>query len=268
MENSNNRHTITTMENNQNDLKCMPRNGKTSFLNSYALHVKRLMTFIAITSTTINMWGQTPTPGTTVETRELKPFDLVYVSRGINVTIVEADQHKAEIHITNAPASDVIIEQKGRLLEIRMRARINTNVSVNVYIYMDELRKASAFTGASIFSEGVIKTDELILESATDGLIQLSVDVNRLVMNASASRMEIKGSARSGDITASAGARLLASNLEIRESQVRANSGANAQVHVTHGLTARAATGARIQYKGEPTVIDVHTSTGGRVEKF
>ncbi|GAO28735.1 hypothetical protein [Geofilum rubicundum] len=63
-----------------------------------------------------------------VESRQLAPFENLKVSRGINVTLVEGDAPKAEIHIKNAPIDDVLLEQSNKDLTIRMRARIYKDV--------------------------------------------------------------------------------------------------------------------------------------------
>src|SRR5690606_23759850 len=79
-----------------------------------------------------------------VETRELAPFENLKVSRGINVTLVEGLSPKAEIHIQNAPVDDVLLEQSNKDLTIRMRARFNKDVAINVYLYYQNIQEITA----------------------------------------------------------------------------------------------------------------------------
>ncbi len=201
-----------------------------------------------------------------VETRELAPFENLKVSRGINVTLVEGLSPKAEIHIQNAPVDDVLLEQSNKDLTIRMRSLINKDVAINVYLYYQNINEITVSSGASVFSENVLETDFLKLETGTDASIQLEIEVNKLEASASASRIELMGSAELMDINATTGGRFLGANLESKDTKIRANTGASAQVWVTEKINARAGSGASVEYTGSPAKVEVHTSLGGKVE--
>jgi hypothetical protein len=201
-----------------------------------------------------------------VETRQLAPFENLKVSRGINVTLVEGLSPKAEIHIQNAPVDDVLLEQSNKNLTIRMRSLINKDVAITVYLYYQNIHKITASSGASVYSENVLETDFLKLETGTDASIQLEVEVNQLEASASASRIELMGSAQSMDMNATTGGRFLGANLESKVTTIKANTGASAQVWVTEKINARAGSGASVEYTGNPAKVEVHTSLGGKVE--
>jgi hypothetical protein len=203
-----------------------------------------------------------------VETRQLAPFENLRITRGINVTLVEGEAPKAEIHIKNAPIDDVLLEQSNKDLTIRMRARIYKDVAVNVYLYYQNINEITVSSGASVYSDDVLETNFLKLETGTDASIQLEIEVNKLEASASASRIELMGSAQSIDLNASTGGRFLGANLESKTASIRTNTGARAQVWVTEKLDARAGSGARVEYTGNPPKVEVHTSLGGKVEKI
>jgi hypothetical protein len=228
--------------------------------------MKQLFLFTALILMSLPFLAQEQTNGIVIQTRELAPFDQLRVSRGINVTLVEGENPKAEIHIENTDPEDVIIEQKNKVLTIRMRTRIYRDVAVNVYLTYQTIREISAGTGGSVYSEDVLEGDQLKLEAGADASIQLEVEVNKIVANASTARIELTGSADYIDVNVSTGGRFLGANLESREGNVRANTGANAQVWVTEKLEARAGSGARVEYTGDPSKLEVRTSLGGRVE--
>ncbi len=230
--------------------------------------MRKLFFILAILWMSLPLMAQdeTATAEAVVETRQLAPFENLKVSRGINVTLVEGVAPKAEIHIQNAPIDDVLLEQSNKDLTIRMRARIYKDVAVNVYLYYQNINEITASSGASVYSEDLLETDFLKLETGTDASIQLEIEVNKLEASASASRIELMGSAQSMDINATTGGRFLGANLESKVTKIRANTGASAQVWVTKNLSARAGSGASIEYTGDPAKVEVHTSLGGRIE--
>ncbi|TCO09195.1 head GIN domain-containing protein [Natronoflexus pectinivorans] len=203
-----------------------------------------------------------------VETRQLAPFETLRVARGINVTLVEGEKPKAEVHIMNADPEDVLIEQSNKDLTIRMRTRIYRNMAVNVYLYYQNIKEISAGTGGSVYSDDVIEAKRLVLDAGTDASIQFEIEVDHLEVSASAGRVEVMGTANTIDVNLSTGGRFNGANLETKKAKVRANTGAGAEVWVTEELEARAASGARIEYTGDPQKIEVRTSLGGRVQEM
>ncbi len=202
------------------------------------------------------------------ETRVLQDFDKIRVSKGINVTLVEGETPQAEINIENAEPGDVIIEQKGKDVTIKMRTRIYKNVSVNVYVTYKNLREISTGTGGSVDSDELIEADQLVLEAGMDGSIDLEVDVKKLVVNTSAARVEVRGTADYIDIRTSTGGKYLGANLKTKEALIRANTGGYAQTWVTEKIEAIAGSGAKIEYAGNPPKVDAKQSLGGKIDKL
>ncbi|GAO28734.1 GIN domain-containing protein [Geofilum rubicundum] len=135
-------------------------------------------------------------------------------------------------------------------------------------MYYQNINEISVSSGASVYSEDLLETDFLKLETGTDASIQLEIEVNKLEASASASRIDVMGSAQNMEINATTGGRFLGANLQGKVTNIRANTGASAQVWVTDELNARAGSGASIEYTGNPAKVDVHTSLGGKVNKI
>lgn len=202
------------------------------------------------------------------EVRELQNFDKIRVSKGINVTLVEGEKPQAEINIENAETSDVIIEQKGRNLTVKMRTRVYKDVAVNVYVTYKSLGEISTGLGGSVESDDLIEADQLVLEAGMDGKIDIEVEVKKLVVSASAAHIEVIGTADYIDVTTSTGGKYLGANLKTKEALVRANTGGLAQVWVTEKIEATAGSGARIEYAGNPPKVEAKQTLGGKVEKL
>lgn len=202
------------------------------------------------------------------EVRQLEAFDRVRVSKGINVTLVEGEQPQAEILIENASTEDVIIEQKGRDVTLKMRTMIKKDVAVNVYLSYQDLREISTGTGGSVYCDDLVEADQLVLEAGMDGSIDLEVEVKKLMVSASAARVEVRGTADYIDVRASTGGKYMGANLKTKEAYIKANTGALVQVWVTEKLDASAGSGASVEYAGTPAQKDIKQTFGGKVEKM
>ncbi|MDR2927131.1 MAG: DUF2807 domain-containing protein [Cytophagaceae bacterium] len=201
------------------------------------------------------------------ETRQLEPFDKIKISKGINVTLREGEKPEANIIILNAELEDVLIQQQGRELTLKMKTKIYKDVAVNVYVSYQNIREILAGTGSSLDSEDIIEADQLLLEAGMDASIEMEVEVKKLKVSATAARVQVRGIADYIEVSASTGGKYLGSELECKEAYVRASTGAMAQVYVTDKLDANAGTGAKVEYAGKPEKVAIKTTLGGKVEE-
>jgi len=199
------------------------------------------------------------------EIRKLEPFEKIRVSKGINVTLREGADPEAEITIVNANLDDVIIQQKGGEVTIRMKTKIYRNVSVNVWVTFQNLTEIAASTGGSINSEDIIEAEFLTIEAGMDAAIELEVEVKRLKVVASTARVEVSGKADRIDVNASSGGKYLGFELECNNAKVRSVTGGLALVNVTENLDAYAATSGTIRHKGGALNVEVVALLGGQV---
>ena len=202
------------------------------------------------------------------EIRKLKPFDKIRISKGINVTLQEGDEPQAEVIITNAELEDVLIQQNGREVSIKMKTKIYKEVIVNVYVTFQNLREISAGTGGSIDADDIIEADQLVLEAGMDASIELEIEVNKLKASASTARIQVSGTAEYIEVNTSTGGRFLGAELECKEAFIKTNTGGSAQVFVTDKLEASAGSGAKIEYSGNPEKVNVKTTLGGKIEEM
>lgn len=231
-----------------------------------------LFAFIGLSFTTLHsqLFQEELDETIVIETRELEDFDKVIVSRGINVTFTEGIMTKAEIHIQNTTPDNVIINQKGMTLTIRMRAKSYKDVSVNVFLTpgVNTIREINTGTGGSVFTDILLKGDHLKLEAGGDGSMKLDVEMNKIEATTSSSLIELTGTAKYLEVDVSAGGKFKGAQLETIEVNASANLGSTVQVWATEKLVGKAATGAKIEYAGDPAKVEVRSSLGGKVEKL
>lgn len=231
--------------------------------------MKRLLVFMVAIAASFSMLAQENDENVNKETRNIKEFDKIKVTRGINVTLVKGDEPKAEINIVNAPTSDVIIENDQNELEVKMRTRIYDDVSVQVYVtYTKDIREINLGSGGSIDNHGVMTGKILVLDSGLDSVIDLNVDVEDIEASVSAARITMEGYVKSLEVKASTGGKFQGQNLEAKKAYVTANTGGIATVKATELLDAKAGTGGTVEYLGKPQKLETKETFGGKVVKI
>ena len=202
------------------------------------------------------------------EVRDVNEFDKLKVTKGINVTLIKGLKPEAEINIVNAPMEDVIIENDKNELTIKMKTRIYKNVSVQVYLTYTEIREIKTRSGASVDAQGKLSRNHLALNAGMDSSIELEIDVETLEANVSAARITLEGKASTVEAKATTGGKFEAEKLETQEAFITANTGAVATVHVTKKLEAKAGTGGKIEYSGDPEKVESREIIGGTVKEL
>jgi hypothetical protein len=231
--------------------------------------MKNWMVLILLVATfSCGILAQEPEAEAKTEIRALEAFDKIRVSKGVNVTLVEGEKPQAEIYITNAETSEVIIEQKGSELFFKMYSRNYTDVALNIYVTYQKLREISVGSGGTVESEDLIEADELVLEAGMDGNINLEVEVQKLTAKASTAIVEVIGTADVIDVRTSTRGKFLGASLKAREATVSSNTGSTAQIWVTDKIVANVGSGAKVEYAGNPEKVEAKETMGGKAVKF
>lgn len=231
--------------------------------------MKRLLVFMVAIAASFSMFAQDNDENVNKETRNIKEFDKIKVTRGINVTLIKGEEPKAEINIVNAPTSDVIIENDQNELEVKMRTRIYDDVSVQVYVtYTKDIREITLGSGGSVDNQGVLTGKILVLDSGLDSVIDLNVDMEDIEASVSAARITIEGYAKSLEVKATTGGKFQGQNMEVKKAYVTANTGGIATVKATELLDAKAGTGGTVEYLGKPQKLETKETFGGKVVKI
>jgi hypothetical protein len=236
--------------------------------------MKKILIFMMVMATSLSAFAQDEKKinideaQVEKETRSIKDFTKLKISKGINVTLIKGDELSADINIVNAPPSDVIIENDQNELTIKMKTRIYQDVSVQVYITYRDIREISLGSGSSIDNQEVLEGKVLILNAGLDSVIDLKLDVTSVEADVSAARITLVGYAKTLEAKATAGGKLQGQNLEVEKAYVTANTGGIATVKASELLDAKAGTGGTIEYLGEPKKMSTKETFGGKVVKI
>jgi hypothetical protein len=203
------------------------------------------------------------------ENRNVSAFKGIKVAEGIDVYLKKGTKEALRIEATGIKTSDVLTEVSGEYLKIHMKEGRYRDHSVKVYVTYIEIDKLSASSASNIFSEGIIKANQLIMSASSAATIDVELDVNELDVTASsAGELELKGKAKRIEIEASSAGEVNAYDLVSEIVDVEASSGGSAKVNAVKEIKAHASSGGGIRYKGTPERSNTNSSSGGSVRKF
>jgi hypothetical protein len=204
------------------------------------------------------------------EVRKIGAFKGVKVSQAIDLYLKKGDKESIKIVVTGSELSDVITEVEGTTLRVKMRDshRFFSKVDAKVYVTYVELEKISASSASSVFSEGVIKANNLDIGVSSAANVEISLDARSVMVDvSSAGEAVLEGKTSSVELEVSSGGEVDAYKLESEIVKASASSGGDAKISVSKDLDAHASSGADIRYRGNPSKTNTHSSSGGSVKK-
>lgn len=226
--------------------------------------MKKILLFVFGTVIAISSYGQKK------QERKLSDFDAVTVSSAINLYLKQGSETKAVVEVDGIDLERVLTEVSGGKLRISLRKN-NTYRSTHVKVYLTykHLEYISASSAADVYSESVIKTDDLEINASSAASMELDIDVKDLEMAvSSAGDIELKGRAIDISGTASSAGDIDAFDLVCKTADVRASSAGGIRINVTGEIEARASSGGSVKYKGNPSTSNTDSSSGGSVRKY
>jgi hypothetical protein len=203
------------------------------------------------------------------DTRNLGPFTGVKAAEGIDVYLKKGDKEGAKVEVTGTDPDNVLTEVSGSYLKVHMRdGNDRGRIEAKVYVTYVRVDKLSASSAGSIFAEGVIKANSMVISASSAGTIEVNVDAGDVEASASsAGDMELKGKATSIRADASSAGEVDAYDLESENAEAEASSGGAVKINVTKSLHARASSGGSVRYRGNPDKNNTSSSSGGSVKK-
>src|ERR1043166_1848908 len=177
------------------------------------------------------------------EVRKIGPFKGVKVSQAIDLYLKKGDKESVKVVVTGSDLADVITEVEGTTLRVKMRDTRGffSKVDAKVYVTYVELEKISASSASSVFSEGVIKTNNLDIGVSSAANVELSLDAGSVMVDvSSAGEAVLEGKAPNVEVEVSSGGEVDAYKLEGETVRASASSGGDAKISVSKDLEAHA----------------------------
>ncbi len=201
--------------------------------------------------------------------RALDHFSKIEVKNGIFVQLVKSDKESADINTQEIQPNQVITEIKDGILSFRLDKQPFTKSKVMVKLYYKNISMIKASGKSEISSNSLIKQDSLSIDLASGAKAYLSLDIKYLKSELTEGALiSADGYAVKQEASVATGATLSAFDLESDEITIKVSANGKAKINVDKSLTADVSTGGYVSYKGAPTVKDINTSIGGKVEQY
>ena len=209
-----------------------------------------------------------PLNGQQSETRKLGLFDAVHVGSGIDLFLHPSDEYKVVVQSNSDPEEIITTIENGVLIIHYERSFLNFKWNNNdeVHAYAPEFKEVRASGGSDVEGTGVLHTDFLRLSASGGSDIRLDIKANETKIECSGgSDAYLSGSSGIMTGNASGGSDIKAYEFIVDEAELVASGGSDIQVTVKEKLWGKASGGSDIYYKGNPSNVQVDSSSGSDI---
>lgn len=227
------------------------------------MKIKSLFGFVCLFLITFLVKAQTQS-----ETRSLRDFNSIKVSNSIDAELVRGDKNEIQIMASGIELDKVETNVYDNTLEVKLaRGNFKSN-SVKVTITYVDIDEVQASTSAKVIVKDVLEMDQVYLFATTNAYIETKVKSVGLTIDASTTaKIFVTGTANDLDLKIYTSAEVEGGKLAVKNANVLANTAAKANFQVSDSIIGSAATAAKVAYKGSPTIVEVKTGSGGKIEK-
>lgn len=204
----------------------------------------------------------------TEEVRQVRDFDRIKVSRGMNVYITQGSPAKVVVIADNNLHEVIETKVSGGVLKVYINENIRWAEEKKVMVTVEKLNGVETSSGANAWSQNQIMSENLELQSSSGANLTMEVNAKYLKANCSSgANIWLSGLAKDAELGASSGANLKGPELKAEQCKMQASSGGNVSSSVTGKLEADASSGGNIVYYGEPSSTEINTSSGGSIHR-
>lgn len=218
---------------------------------------------------TISIYGR----NIITQERTIGVFSGISVCCGIDVYLSEGSSRTLTVE-TDAETMERVeaFVDKG-VLHISVKKKDSewfkrNNNSIAVYVKASNLTYINASSGSDIKGQTDIKAKDIEISAGSAGDIELTLyAVNVKCSAGSGSDIKLKGKATYANISASSGSDILMEDFSVLKADAKASSGSDINITVKEEINAKANSGADIDYYGNPTIVNVSSSSGGSITR-
>jgi hypothetical protein len=200
--------------------------------------------------------------------RDAAEFTGIKVSSGIDVFLTQGDAQNIEVETDENLQDWIKTEVTGSVLHIYTNKSIRLAKSKKVYlicktIHSIEISSAGDVTGVTAF-----KTEKLDIEMSSAGDLNFEAEANTIGISiSSAGNAYLKGKTDELKAELSSAGDLNAFDLEAKKGEISVSSAGKARVFITEEASFKSSSAGDIDYKGDPRIKEIQTSSGGSVNK-
>jgi hypothetical protein len=200
------------------------------------------------------------------QTRKVKDFKKIDVSRGMNVYISQGEFVKVVVKADENLLEVIETKTEDDVLVIRATQNIRNATSKKVFITVPNLEEIEASSGSNIFSETKLVFKELEVSTSSGSNITLEINSEKTDFSASSgSNIKLHGITNYFKAKASSGSNIKAEELSADNCEAKASSGANIWITAKNDFSGDVSSGANIFVYGNPKSSNIEKSSGGNI---
>ncbi len=211
------------------------------------------------------------------EVRTVGSFNAIQVSHGIELLLTQGNAEAVAVSADEKEHRDAIkTEVKNGELKIYIeqsaikwwRQLISKGKKAKAYVSFVKLEKVNGSSGAKVTIDGSINSAVLSLDLSSGANVRGNLKTMHLTVDlSSGGTTYITGAAENLKVNSSSGGHFSGYDLVVTKCKAEASSGGKIQLNVTDELAAYASSGGGIDYKGGGTIMDISSSSGGKIKK-
>lgn len=203
--------------------------------------------------------------------KERKPqdnFSGIKVSTGIDLFISQGNSNSITVEADENLHDIIITEVQNDILKIYSDKNIWKAKARKVFVTVENLRLLTATSGSDVYSETIIKTDQISVAATSGADINIEINAQNVTTSAtSGADIKISGTTTNHAANATSGSAIDAYNLKSENVIVKATSGADINIYASKKIEAKATSGGDVDYRGNPSVVHKKSTSGGSISK-
>jgi hypothetical protein len=202
------------------------------------------------------------------QTRDLSEFSGIKVGSGIDVYLTQGETQRVEVEADENLQDYIRTEVVGNELHIYSDKNIRLAKSRRVNITCKTIDKIDVSSAGDVVGLSPFKTDRLDIDISSAGDLKFEVEANDINISISSSGdVTLKGQAHNLKADLSSAGDLNAFDLVAEIGDITVSSAGDARVNITQEASLRSSSAGDIEYKGDPKIKEINTSSGGSISK-
>lgn len=208
--------------------------------------------------------------------REVGSFHGIEVSTGIELVLNQGGTEEVAVSAaTDGFRDNIVTRVENGILKIHYRSELGAvnrrreSKNLRAYVSCKTLDQLEVNTGAEVSFNGVLRSPSLTMKANTGGLVNGEVDIASLTVSQNTgSKITLSGKASRLSVDGDTGSKFKGDELATSDCSVTVSTGSVVTVRAEKELQVKANTGGKVSYKGDASIREIKTSTGGTVNKI
>jgi len=202
------------------------------------------------------------------QNRDVSEFNSIKVGSGIDVFLTQGDDYTLEVEADENLQSWIRTEISGKELHIFTDKSIRFAKTKKVYVTCQTLERIDISSAGDVTGVTPFKTDKLDIEMSSAGDLKFEVEANEIEISiSSAGNANLKGKTNLLKADLSSAGDLNAFDLEAQTGDISVSSAGSARIFVTQEASFKSSSAGDIDYRGDPKIKEIRTSSAGSVNK-